>query len=471
MGGQPFNVKNTPFVKEDGFYTTTATNVPSFKDEPRMPPEYSIKPWLLLYYSKDVKIAPEKYWKDYGKTAFEEHKALTKVTDEVRRATDEAVGTESDPDKKIENIFNYVRSKIKYIYDDTYNISAEELKKIKNNKNPTDTLTRGVGDRHDINMLFIAMVSAAGMESRVANLPRRSDIFFPMWFTDDYFLRTESVAVKSGEVWKYFDPSSRYISYGMLQWEEEGQPTLISDAKEPLWTRTPLSPAKKSMEKRTGQLKILEDGTLEGMIKIEFTGHLAAYHKEYNDDDTPQQREETLKNLVRSNISGAAEISDISIENVTDPVKPFIYNFKVRVPGYASRTGKRIFLQVNIFERNARPMFESSDRRNDVYFQYPYSESDDISISLPDGFELESPDSPGQTKDKAGIGVQDIKMFVTSNGRTLRYVRDFSFGNGETLTFKKDSYSALKSLFDAFYKANAHAITLKQASSGTAATK
>jgi hypothetical protein len=207
------------------------------------------------------------------------------------------------------------------------------------------------------------------------------------------------------------------------------------------------------------------------MIKIEFTGHLAAYHKEYNDDDTPQQREETLKNLVRSNISGAAEISDISIENVTDPVKPFIYNFKVRVPGYASRTGKRIFLQVNIFERNARPMFESSDRRNDVYFQYPYSESDDISISLPDGFDLESPDSPGLTKDKAGIGVQDIKMFVTPNGRTLRYVRDFSFGNGETLTFKKDSYSALKSLFDAFYKANAHAITLKQASSGTAATK
>jgi hypothetical protein len=40
-----------------------------------------------------------------------------------------------------------------------------------------------------------------------------------------------------------------------------------------------------------------------------------------------------------------AELSDIRIENVTDPVKPFVYAYHVRVPGYAQRTGKRLFLQ------------------------------------------------------------------------------------------------------------------------------
>jgi transglutaminase-like putative cysteine protease len=471
MSGQPFNIKNTPFTKEkDGFYLTTASNVPSYQEEPSMPPEYEVRPWMLLYYTKDSKIEPEKFWKDYGKGEYEDHKPATKVSDDVRQAANEAVGTESDPDKKVERIFAYVRAKIKYVYDDAYNLTEEQLKKVKENKNPTDTLKRGQGDRHDINMLFLAMTSAAGFDSRVVKLPLRSDSYFRKWFTDDYFMRTENIGVKIGENWKFFDPSSRYTPYGMLQWSEEGEIALISDSKEPIWATTPLSPASKSMEKRTGTFKILDDGSIEGTVRMEFTGHLAAYHKEYNDDDTPQQREETLKNIVKFNILGSAEVSDISIENVTDPDKPFIYTFKLRVPGYASRTGKRIFLQPNIFERNAKPMFEKSSRRYGIYFDFPYSERDEITIELPDGFELESPDVPPVIKDPNGIGIDEIKMAVTADKKKLIYRRNFSFGNGGNILFDQPAYPALKGLFEAFYQANAHAITLKQ-SSTTASTK
>jgi hypothetical protein len=470
MGGQPFNATNTPFVKEkSGHYSTTMSNIPAFKDEPRMPPEYSIRPWLLVYYTKDSKAVPEKYWKDYGKNQYEEHKALMKVTDEVRQAAAEAVGGETDPDKKIEKIFNYVRAKIRNVYDDSLNLSAEALKNVKVNKTPADTLKRGQGNGHDINMLFAAMTAAAGFEARVANLPRRSDIFFPRWFTDGYFMQTENIAVKIGENWKFFDPLSRYVPYGMLRWEEEGQPVLISDSKEPIWATTQMSPAVKSMEKRTGKFKLLEDGTLEGEARIEFTGHIAAYHKEYNDDDTPQQREETLKNMVRYNLLSSAEISGVTIENTSDPDKPLTYTFKVRVPGYASRTGKRLFLQPGVFERSAKPQFETSNRRYDIYFQYPYAEKDDLTIELPTGFELENPDSPGVIKDNSGIGILDVKMAITNDKKFLVYKRDFSFGNGGNLVFETRSYQALKGLFDAFSKGNSHAVTLRQAAAQTSA--
>ncbi len=463
MNGQPFNAKNTPFVKEKtGFYITTASNIPAFKDEPRMPPEYSTRPWMLLYYTKEKRDEPEKYWKDYGKKQYEEHKALMKVTDEVKQASAEAVGSETDPDKKVEKIFNYVRAKIKNVYDDSLNLSAEDLKKIRNNKNPSDTLKRGQGDGHDINMLFGAMTTAAGFESRVANLPRRSDIFFPKWFTDEYFMQTENIAVKVGDAWKFYDPLSLYVPFGMLRWEEEGQPALVSDPKEPIWTTTQMSPATKSMERRTGKFKLLDDGTLQGEARIEFTGHIAAYLKEYNDDDTPQQREESVKNMVRYNLLGTAEVSDISIENTNDPDKPFTYIFKVKIPGYASRTGKRIFLQPGVFERSAKPQFETSTRRNDIYFEYPYAEHDEVTIELPTGFELENPDAPGVIKDNSGIGVLDIKMFISKDNRSFTYKRDFSFGNGGNLMFQNKFYPALKQLFEAFNKGNQHAVTLKQ---------
>ncbi len=223
MNGQPFNVSNSPFAKEkDGYYMTEVKNVPSFREEPRMPPEYSIRPWLLLFYTKDGKIEADKYWREYGKKAYDSHKGLMKASDEVKKATADAVGAETDPEKKIEKIFHYVRSTIKNPYDDRLNLSSDELKKVKDNKNPSDTLKRGQGDWHDINMLFAAMATAAGFEARTANLPRRSDVLFPKWFTDDYFMGTENVAVKVADSWRFYDPSSRYTTFGMLSWEEEG---------------------------------------------------------------------------------------------------------------------------------------------------------------------------------------------------------------------------------------------------------
>lgn len=463
MVGQPFNSTNTPFVKEKtGYFSTTIANVPAFHEEPRMPPEYSIRPWMLLYYTKDTKVQEDKFWKDHGRSVYSGHKDVIKVTDEVSRAAEEAVGGETDPDNKIEKIFHYVRAKVKYMLDDALNLTAEQIEKLKRNKNASETLKRGQGTVDDINHAFAAMAAAAGFETRIVNLPRRSDIFFPKWLTDDYFMRTENVAVNVNGTWRYFDPGSQYVPYGMLRWEEEGQPALVSDPKEPQWLTTPMSEATKSAEIRKGKFRLLEDGTLEGTASIEFTGHIGADHKEYNDDDTPQQREETLKNLVKSNILGSAEVSDITIENVADPDKPFKYTFKVRVPGYASRTGKRIFVQPNVFERGSKPMFESTNRRHEVYFQYPYSEQDELTIELPKGYTLESPDAPEKVADNGGISLNDVRIFVSNDGRTVTYKRNFSFGNKGVLRFKVNTYQALKALFEAFYKANSHALTLRQ---------
>lgn len=472
MNGQPFNVSNSPFVKEkDGYHMTEVKNVPSFNEEPRMPPEYSIRPWMLLFYTKDTKIEPDKYWKDYGKKEYDSHKGLMKVSDEVKKAAAEAVGAETDPEKKVEKIFQYVRSTIKNPYDDRLNISSDELSKIKDNKNPSDTLKRGQGDGHDINMLFGAMAIGAGFEARSVRLPSRADVLFPKWFTDDYFMRFECVAVKIADAWKFFDPASRYTPFGMLGWHKEGQPALLADSKDPVWSNTPLSPPSKSVEKRLGRFKLLDDGTLEGTATMEFTGHLGAYHKEYNDDDTPQQREESLKRYVKHYILGSAEVSDISIENVTDPDKPFTYIFKIRVPGYATRTGKRIFLQPNVFERSAKPMFESNSRRHEVFFDYPYTERDEIEIELPQGYELENPDAPGIVQDTSGIVVNDVKISVTSDKRVLIYKRSFTFGNKPALFFDRTVYPALKGLFERIYQANNHALTLRQSAAAATTVK
>ena len=104
--------------------------------------------------------------------------------------------------------------------------------------------------------------------------------------------------MRVGEEWQFFSPAEMYTTFGMLGWPEEGQDALITDAKEPIWTPRQ-SRRRKVLGEADGKFRLLEDGTLEGDVRIEYTGHLAFDKKEYNDDDSPAEREETLRDGLR----------------------------------------------------------------------------------------------------------------------------------------------------------------------------
>jgi hypothetical protein len=460
-----FHMEEARFVKDkDNFFKLSKTNMPAYREEPRMPPEDEVRAWIFLYYSEDPKLDTDKYWKDFGKKYFEIVKDEMKFNDDVKTAVAGIIGTATTPEEKLERIYDFCRTKIKNTNDDASTLTDEEKKKAKGNKSPAETLKRGMGTGGSIDMLFAALARAAGFDARPAVSGNRDDFFFSPSVANGYLLGSSFVAVHVGEGWQFFSPSEMYTSFGMLGWPEEGQDALVTDSKEPLWVRIPMSPPEKTLEKRTGTLRLLEDGTLEGDVRIEYTGHLAFDKKEWNDDDSQAQREETLRSSVKARMS-TADLSDIKIENVTDPQKPFVYAYHVRVPGYAQRTGKRLFLQPGFFERGRGSLFSANERKNEVYFHYSWSEQDHITIELPEGFELDSPDTPASVTPEMTqkICAQKIKMAASKDGHTLIYDREFYFGSGDNLLlFGLPTYPTLKRLFDMIGQANDHTITLKQ---------
>jgi len=464
MRARTFHGSSSPFAKEkDGFYSTTMENVPAFHPEPKMPPEDQVRPWMLIYYTEDKKLTQDQFWKETAKQGSEEFKSLTKVNDDVKKAATDAIGDATTPDQKIQRLFEFCRSKIKNINDDASGMTSEQRANWKETKSPSETLKRGMGTGRNIDMLFAALAMSAGFDVRLAKLADRSDTFLDVKFLDDYFLISYDIAVRMGDSWRFFDPASTYVPFGMLRWQEEGEDALICDPKEPTWVQTPMSPPENSLEKRTGNLRLREDGTLEGDVRIEYTGHLGLDKKEYNDDDSPSQREETLRDAVKERLS-SAELSDIKIENVTDPIKPFVYSYHVRVPGYAQRTGKRLFFQPGFFNRGSGSQFSATARNYDLYFHYPWAEEDDLTIELPAGFALDNADapagiSPEMTKQ---ICAQKISISVTPDGHTLRYRRNFYFGGRGSILFPSQVYAGIKQLFDAVTQDNDHMITLKQ---------
>jgi hypothetical protein len=468
MRAQTFNGATTPFVKEkDGYYSVSMSNVPAFRAEPRMPPEDAVRPWMLLFYSKESDLKGETYWEDYGKRTYELNKPRMKVSAEVRTATASAIEGATMPEEKLEKIFEFCRSKIKNTNDDASGLTAEDRAKLKENKTPADTLKRAMGTGMDIDMLFASMAIAAGFDARVVRLSDRSDAFFDKSFPDSYFIQSYDIAVKVADEWRFYDPASTYVPLGMLRWQEEAQQALLSDPKQPSWLTTPLSPPDKSKVKRTAKLTLSEDGTLEGDAHVEYYGHLGVFRKEWDDDDSPAQREETLRDAIKKHMS-TADVSAIQISNITDPLKPYTYDYHIRVPGYAQRTGKRLFLQPEFFQRGLQPLFSGSERKYPVYFDYPWSEEDQVTIDLPAGFLLDNADAPqGFSADP--VGEYKPSIAITVDKRRLIYKRKFFFGGQGTIIFPVASYSRLKTFFDSIHQSDNHTVTLKQAATTASA--
>jgi hypothetical protein len=145
-----------------------------------------------------------------------------------------------------------------------------------------------------------------------------------------------------------------------------------------------------------------------------------------------------------------------------DSSKPVVHEYKVRVPSYAQKTGKRLFFQPGFFEYGVEPVFSSAKRKYDVFFHYPWSEADSIHFELPAGYDLDSADSPGDFSDPSKIGSLAIEIGIDKAHGTMQYKRKFHFGGGGNTLFPSGSYIPVKNLFDAFHKMEAHTITLRQ---------
>ncbi len=455
------NGTGNPLTKEkDGYFSTSAQNVPAFREEPQMPPEDQVRTWSLIYYSRDTETNPMKYWAELGKRIHEEIKPKMKVNDDIKKAVPEIIGDATTPDDKLRRLLTFVRTKIKNVNDDASEMTDEQRKKVKENNSPADTLKRAIGDSSDIDFLFAALATAAGFDVRLAMLPDRSDIFFDTKIPISYFIQHGDIAVKVGESWQFFDPSTTFVPYGMLRWQQEGVSALVLDPKEPAFVETPVAPPDKTKEIRTATLHLSEDGTIEGDIRIVYTGHLAYRMKEDNDDETPDDRQKNLRQMIQSRMSNA-EVSNIMISSVTDPDKPFAYAFHVRVPGYAQRTGKRLFIQPAFFQKGIGSLFPNSDRRYPVYFHYPWMEEDHVTVELPKGYALDNGDAPEPLKVQ-DVGGYEVKIGITKDGSMLDYQRKFFFGGGAKILFPKAAYPVLKQVFDIIHDRDGHTITFKQ---------
>lgn len=436
-----------------------------------MPGEPNVRPWLLVSYRSDGgKREPDKYWAGIGKSSYGNLKQSLKTNGDLKQIAAQTVAGAKDDNEKVLRLIQYIRANVRDLYG--HDVSEEDrakvLKKRPKDRDATasEIFKSGMGAPDELNILFAALAMEVGLDARPALIANRDDLVFTKGLAEAFFLRSIDMAVMIDGKWKIYDVSMRMLAPQMLGWREEGVMALIADPKNPDFVLSPVSMPDDSRSERTAKLALSDDGTLEGDVEEKWTGHAAYDHRyELRDESGSRQQEREKDEIVK--VYPQAEVTGLHLDNFAKPDQPLQLRYHIRIPGYAGRTGKRILFQPLFFERGDAPVFTAVDRRYDVVFRYAWRDSDDVTIALPAGFELEKPESPGVLP-IGQVGSYAVRM-VINGGTVLSCKRELVFGNSGTIYYPLKLYPVLKNVFDEVNRRDAVTLSLKQAATRAAA--
>ena len=365
-------------------------NVPAFESEGYMPPEDNYKPKVLFFYTAREATTVDKFWQDGGKRWNTNYEHALGNYKEVKDAATEAIGSETDPEKKLRKLYTRAQQIRNLSYERDRTDAELKKEKIKGNENVADVLKRGYGDYEDITLLFVALARAAGFDASMVMVSSRQERFFNRNVLSKSQLDSQIAAVQLNGKDMFLDPGTKFCPYGLLRWIRTSTAALKLDKNGGTFVTVSPAAQDKAVITRTVNASLSEDGTLKGDVTVEFKGGEALERRlsAFKTDEAgrKQDMEDEFKNWL---VSGAnVQLTSAKGWDATDD--PLVVQFSVEIPGYASAAGKRFLVPAYLFQAKQKDTFQHAQRKYPVYFPYAFAEIDKIFMKLPAGYSLEN---------------------------------------------------------------------------------
>src|SRR5208283_3611734 len=114
------------------------------------------------------------------------------------------------------------------------------------------------------------------------------------------------------------------------------------------WIQTAVPDSSLSQIQRKGELKLSENGDLEGKLSVTYTGleGLRRRVEERNEDEVA--RKKYLEDEVKQYVAAAAEVKLLNTPEWTNSTLPFVAEFSIKIPGWMVRGGQMAFVSVGM---------------------------------------------------------------------------------------------------------------------------
>src|SRR5882724_1429726 len=225
------NITGKPPTKKSSGWELEWQNVPAFPEEANMPPAANYKSSIHFYYVRSDIKTTEKFWEEIGKELNEFIERQIGNRKEIKEAALEAIGSETDPEKKLRKLYDRAQQVRNITYERQRSEQERKKEKIKENENVGDLLKRGYGDSEDITALFVGMARAAGFDASLLLVSNRTNAFFSDKLMTLSGLSGRMALVKLNGHDVYLQPGVRFCPFGLLRWANTSTDALKFDKK------------------------------------------------------------------------------------------------------------------------------------------------------------------------------------------------------------------------------------------------
>ena len=381
----------TPKEGPDHIVRLEVSNIPAFQTEDYMPPEDELKSRVDFTYSEDspAKDAAQ-FWKNRGKKFNGEVEGFVSKRKAMEAAVAQIVSPSDTPEVKLQKIYARVQQLRNTSFEVRKTEQEQKREKEKDPANVEDVWKRGYGDGIEITWLFLGLARAAGFDASGVMVSERSKYFFNPNLMDPHKLNSNVVVVKLNGKDIFCDPGAPFTPFGMLMWSETGVQGLRLDKDGGAWIQTPVPESSASQIVRNANLRLSETGDLEGKLTITFTGLEAMERRLQERHEDEADRKKFLEDEAKQYVPAAIEVELTNKPDWSSSTPSLIAEYGLKIPGWVSGAGRRALLPVGIFSATEKNVFDHTERVHPVYFEFPSEKVDDVSISLPLGWQVSS---------------------------------------------------------------------------------
>jgi hypothetical protein len=433
-------------------------DIPAFVEEDFAPPTAVMKMRVDFYYGTDKMAKPDAFWKTEGKYWNKDVESFAGHSGVVAATVNQATTPTDTPEQKARKIYAYVQ-KIKNLNYTNREGALEEMltRDGKEKRTVDDVIHKNEGYRDEIVRLFWAMARAANLPAYVMRISDRDEYFFQANIPNPTQLTSEISIVTLDGKEVFLDPGTPFCPYGHMAWQHTSTRGIRQTADgSTMLASTPGASYKEAVSKRIGRLVLNDDGSAKGKVGIAWAGQEALVHRLSGIKTDAAGRKKELEDELSASLPPGSLVKLDNTANWEDSEAQLTANFSVDIPSYASNAGKRMLVPSSLFRAQSHQPFANGERKNPVYFNYPYYSMDETQITFPAGFRMENVPEIQPIRTAYSL----YKVQHTTTGTSVTISRDFAMAE---IAFEQKDYADLRKFYAGVSTGDAEPVVLTAA--------
>ena len=412
--------------KNKKIYNWQVSDIPAINYEP-----YS--PSRDLFFPR-IKLGPSEFafnnyqgntedWKEYGKFFFSLNSGRDNISEETKEHVLEIKNMYDNDLDKVKALYRYVQDKTRYVSIQVGigGIQPFSAKVVDEN---------GYGDCKALTNYTNAILKAAGIPSYYALINSGSGQYsFDTAFVDASFDHVIlNVPLEEKEIW--LECTSQIMPFGFLGDFTDDRLALVITEEGGVLKRTTKYDIKHNKTIRKAEVYIDADGNGRANVNTTYSGLkyddiLGLIHQDY---------EKQKDYLYEKHIDiPDFRINSFSFSDYPDRFPKAVEHLDLELINYASASGSRIFIPLNLMNRFDDVPRKERDRKNPISIYQEFSTSDTIVFYLPEGYSIEHKPEGGTVEYDFG----KLEYSVHTGDQEVIYIRHFELYRK---TYTKEKY-------------------------------